>query len=491
MGKTKFVGHATLLDRRESAIGWTRRTRRARGSLDPTDRREVTRFTLLFGTPVTAADASLVASARRVVAALKHEEARIGYVTHEISLMLKVRDAWLSQLAAGTLPTTVNPVLYLYRQLADQSRLALELSSMFKQLKLAQVASLRINNWCSVSLNLVVEQDLDLETALPLRPYHSLLVLDPSLGPRHALPPPVDASPIVTTFLAAMRPTKSFEDVALELNLPLSTIFRIAAHLVKWQKSRIIDVVARNAVYMVKSPSTPATDTVEGTLSPMAVLERKFDRWFPSFRLATMLERFSTPRSVAAHLADLPAALERDFVAVVIWLLRHDLVLQLHEYLYLVVPSSDVSDKSSVLGEAEAALVSGRGVQHTLIVSESASVPARLSLVDDMIRRRSSAQPSDASGGSGARAAAPGVFPSAPIPLVPYERRFLEYLADTSGEYATLKKVAPFCRGAHSIEEIMWRTAVTRAEIDAMVSRYSNILVKAQHESPHVWFTAG
>ena len=85
----------------------------------------------------------------------------------------------------------------------------------------------------------------------------------------------------------------------------------------------------------------------------------------------------------------------------------------------------------------------------------------------------------------------PSLFPSAPIPLVPYERRFIEYLADSSGEYATLKKVAPFCRGAHSIEEIMWRTAVTRQDIDAMVGRYSNILVKAQHESPHAWFTAG
>jgi hypothetical protein len=69
--------------------------------------------------------------------------------------------------------------------------------------------------------------------AFPIRPYQSLLVINPS-----ALP--ADASPDLLKFASVCKPSKSFQDLQMELNVPLSQIFRMSAHLLYWRVGKVV-----------------------------------------------------------------------------------------------------------------------------------------------------------------------------------------------------------------------------------------------------------
>lgn len=75
----------------------------------------------------------------------------------------------------------------------------------------------------------------------------------------------------------------------------------------------------------------------------LAVLCVKFARLFPSFRLPETLEHFSTPKPLGEHMSLFSPTLQRDFVNAVVWMLRHDLLQQLHVYVYLLVPVGGVA----------------------------------------------------------------------------------------------------------------------------------------------------
>mmetsp|Transcript_7192 Transcript_7192/g.13202 ORF Transcript_7192/g.13202 Transcript_7192/m.13202 type:complete len:99 (-) Transcript_7192:35-331(-) len=55
-------------------------------------------------------------------------------------------------------------------------------------------------------------------------------------------------------------------------------------------------------------------------------------------------------------------------------------------------------------------------------------------------------------------------------------------LSDESEEFVTLEKIIPHCTGK-CIEEIMWSCHVTKAQIEACVSRFSQVLVSIVHET--------
>ncbi len=76
----------------------------------------------------------------------------------------------------------------------------------------------------------------------------------------------------------------------------------------------------------------------------------------PSLRLADVLERcvawlsvagrtfhwrhsLSSPQPLGTHLRELPRAQRNDFLRCVLWLLRRGLLVQLHTYVFLVVPA--------------------------------------------------------------------------------------------------------------------------------------------------------
>lgn len=76
---------------------------------------------------------------------------------------------------------------------------------------------IRFNNWVTVPLSL---QDPNAHSLFPLRPYHTLLLLDNS-----AQDSPIDRLPALKRLMDAAKPTKTFRELQTETGLLLSMIF--------------------------------------------------------------------------------------------------------------------------------------------------------------------------------------------------------------------------------------------------------------------------
>ena len=52
----------------------------------------------------------------------------------------------------------------------------------------------------------------------------------------------------------------------------------------------------------------------------------------------------------------------------------------------------------------------------------------------------------------------------------------------SSGHCGQTQVKHPYCRGKHHLEEILWRENVSRADLDAVLEEYADVLVTVQHE---------
>ena len=77
-------------------------------------------------------------------------------------------------------------------------------------------------------------------------------------------------------------------------------------------------------------------------------------------------------------------------------------------------------------------------------------------------------------------------YPSAPIPLRAYEQRYLDEVGlkdkDRGPSYSLLCKLAPYFRGQHHIEEIIWRENIRREDLMTVLERYQSLLVTCVHQ---------
>lgn len=117
------------------------------------------------------------------------------------------------------------------------------------------------------------------------------------------------------------QPTQSFQELQLELNIPLEQLYRIAAHLIYWRKAKLIDKITLTNIYRCDSPVVYQN------------LFHEFSKLFPAFSLGEFLQIFATPRELSEVI---PSSNQRGFIQVVVWLLQRDLLVQLHEFVYLI-----------------------------------------------------------------------------------------------------------------------------------------------------------
>lgn len=115
---------------------------------------------------------------------------------------------------------------------------------------------LLVNNWLHIHFSLTPNPDRMLPLPIPtadgsqhIQPYHSCLF---TVRPQVLLSElPHDASPILRRFIIHSSPLISFNALSSELGVSLDYLYRIVAHLVYWNKCRIIDVVAMNNLYVI------------------------------------------------------------------------------------------------------------------------------------------------------------------------------------------------------------------------------------------------
>jgi hypothetical protein len=212
--------------------------------------------------------------------------------------------------------------------------------------------------------------------------------------------------------------------------------------------------------------------------------------------------------------------LQRDFINVVVWLLKHNLLEQMFVYVFLMVPPPPPppGTDATALAAAEVAMhvvedaaesrsvlayhAPTRQLMYACDTEAAAATPGRVrlpssssgALDDDWRRTRAS------SGSSSRRAttaddahsaelaavydanARCSLFASAPSPLYEYEQRHIASLDDGSPQYRLLKRVVRYFRGTHHLEEIMWRENIERIELVQVLEKFKSILVQCSQQ---------
>ncbi|KAK2833251.1 hypothetical protein Q5P01_017140 [Channa striata] len=328
----RFVGHPTLLQ--HPPIIQVVKT-------DPSPKREMPTmilFSVVFALRANA-DPSVISCmhnlSRRIAIALQHEERRCQYLTREAKLMLAVQDEITTMAETNGSPQSP------FRQILPKCKLARDLKEAYDSLCTTGVVRLHINNWLEVSFclphkihriggNHIPPEALE-RSLKAIRPYHALLLLESEKALLNQLP--LDCSPAMVRLIKTCSAVKNLQQLAQDADLALLQIFQIAAHLVYWGKAIIIYPLCENNVYML-SP--------HANICLYSTLAENFAQQFPGHDLPSMLSKFSLPVSLAEFRNPLEApAQEAQLIQMVVWMLQHRLLIQLHTYVCLLVPPSE------------------------------------------------------------------------------------------------------------------------------------------------------
>jgi len=115
--------------------------------------------------------------------------------------------------------------------------------------------------------------------------------------------------------------------------LSLTQVFQLVGHLIYWAKVTVIYPLCETNVYVLASQAPTHVSS--------ALIE-EFYMKFPGISLLVVMAEFSLPVSLSqhgnlTHLADQQTQL----LQIIIWMLQHNLLMQLHTYVYHVALDSD------------------------------------------------------------------------------------------------------------------------------------------------------
>jgi len=280
------------------------------------------------------------------------------------------------------------------------------------------------------------------------------------LGPRSAILDslPQDASPTLSLFIQTLHsgPPKSFQvpgllvckcnngladlnnhskEINWETNIPLPHIFRMAAHLIYWKKGKLIKSLSPNSFFIINPRMKEKKSDLYSNY--LLSLDQSFSHSFLNFRLAEILHDFSTPLTLVTHVHKLAASKQKDFVPVVVWLLRHDLIIELNTYFYLNIPLEveiNVQGKPSYTewenGRPSPAVGPKRSSHQRTDNGRHAVSDVVILDDDEDYRTTTDTQPSSIQNEEKTE-----VYPSVPQPLRLYEATWLDRLNDGSMIY--------------------------------------------------------
>lgn len=227
---------------------------------------------------------------------------------------------------------------------------------------------------------------------------------------------------------------KSFQTLSQDADISLSQIFNVVSHLVYWGKAMIIYPLAESNVYVISKDTPIQLDSK---------IAKKFKRDFPGktpFDLLTTLARFSFPTTLGEYRNPLDTIhQQREHVLIVTWLLKQQLLKQLHTYVYFLPPSDDESEISSMQNDE-------------LKIDELAG-PGITSIENWHL-------------------------------LSKHEQRSIIKMKRTADieDIQFFLRICPYFRGLHHLEEIMYYENIRRSELLTLIDKFRSILVTTQHE---------
>ena len=246
-----------------------------------------------------------------------------------------------------------------------------------------------------------------------------------------------DSSPGLRRLVRQCSPLKSFRTLACDCDLSLKQIFQLTGHLLYWGRATIIYPVCENNLYVVSPSLRP--------LLPSRLKEKFFDKFSES--LLESLASFSLPRSVSVSP---PLALHQHrHTEIIIWLLQHHLVSQLHTYVTLALdedmsPGEDLPETHSV---------------HHVTSQDGSGSPKEPLTKEELVQDFSSSE-------------------QRVVLAVP--------AAQDLTDLAQFARFSKYWRGQHHLEEIMYHENCTRNELLQCIDKFSSLLVKHEHEDPVV-----
>ncbi|ETL34251.1 hypothetical protein L916_13479 [Phytophthora nicotianae] len=362
-----------------------------------------------------------------------------------------------------------------------KSVLANDLKRVFHGLEESGAAHVVLNGWVKLSLTLTDAVTVKMAS---LRPYHTLLLLADKEDILSKLP--VDHARQLRDLVEAVNPLKSFQDIALETGVPIHQVFRLAAHLVYWGFGRIVDAITLYNIYQVNAKADLHVT------SPLAL---EFRRKFAPYELGEVLSTFSGSRRIGEYMKTLSTAKKTEYIHMLIWLLQQRFIVQLHRYIYFMIPSdgdyaAELGNGASSVGSSSPALLASSFRRRRVNSSATnTSAPGSLPIAQTPPMNPAAMAPSPVPAPLDENPAADSRVPMAQVMSVAsqllftdQERAYLAKIAKPNPVFTLFKRLCVYFHGEHHIEEIMWRENLSRGELRTVMSTYQDIIVCCLHE---------
>lgn len=134
---------------------------------------------------------------------------------------------------------------------------------------------------------------------------------------------PPSGAIMLTKLLNAYNPFKTLQNIATDADFAIKHVYELVGHLVYWAKATIIYPLCETNVYVI-APDAPLHRN-----SPLA---EKFTAKF-SMNLFEVISEFSLPTSIGHLTTPLQyPSKQGTLVQMVLWMLQHHLLMQLHTY---------------------------------------------------------------------------------------------------------------------------------------------------------------
>uniref|UniRef100_U5EPE4 GATOR complex protein NPRL3 n=1 Tax=Corethrella appendiculata TaxID=1370023 RepID=U5EPE4_9DIPT len=280
---------------------------------------------------------------KRLGIALYYEEERCGYLKSEMKSMLTIHDevAALQEQENGN-----NVNVSAFDLILKESTLAQFIKTIYHDLCTTGLLNVTMNQSVTLSFCLpqkahqfhkkgvVVEPETIDRCLQALKPYHGMLLL---VDPSELLDcvPPCGAR-ILLQLIEVYNPLKSLQNMASDADLIIDHVYQLVGHLVYWAKATIIYPLCETNVYVIAP---------DAQLNIHSNLVDKFSTKFPGMSLFEVISDFSLPTSIGHLTTPLQHPARQGRLAqMVLWLLQHHLLMQLHTYVQFMPAYEDELD---------------------------------------------------------------------------------------------------------------------------------------------------
>uniref|UniRef100_A0A8D8M0J9 GATOR complex protein NPRL3 n=1 Tax=Cacopsylla melanoneura TaxID=428564 RepID=A0A8D8M0J9_9HEMI len=402
---------------------------------------------------------------KRLGKALKYEEEHFSYVSNEIRSLQQAHDIVLSSLEEGDKMSASG-----YELIMKQSDIALNIKKVYDELITSGLVYIKLNKNHQVSFclpqkvhklyckGIMMEPELIDKCMKNLKPYHGLLLLTEPNRLLDSLYP--DSSTPLIKLIKMYSPLKSIQILSTDTSLPLSEISSLIGSLVYWGKASVIFPLCSSNMYVVAPNASTHTNSS---------LIEKFMQAFPGHSLLHEISEFSLPISLKHRISPLSYPHEQKEIAqMIVWMLQHRILMQLHTYMFLV-PASQHADQKTKFKQLPDELddsppltfqaqVHSEGEKN--MWNKLLTLAANEKMEAEILALESELQP---------------VFRKL-LPTVNQEdlKLFLHFFKQG------------YLKGTHHIEEIMYLENKTRAQICQLIDKLRQLIVTCDIEDSYI-----